>query len=358
MAVSLAVHALAWAAMPMPRGKLIVPEREAPVVEIVELVPFEVEVVTLPEAPMTDAAGDRQQATGNRQRAMPRTQRIAGSRSSDAGGEIAEAGEPDPGAFRMRFPESARPEETDLDTSLSVDTIAAIIEKPSPGLPEETGQLTENKDGTYTKNDSVFVATVNPDGTVRFEDKPNLRVRFALPSRKAIKKQLAKWAEDPWSVGGKTHSEDDEEDTGFVIPIIAGGFDLTDAMERLAGNDPYSSKKLKFLDETREERVEIGRKHRAEQLDKSEWYILDHAERLWARDDYTIAEKRALVFELWDDCAETGDDKLVEAATRARQALINWIAVKLPAGSADAFTADELRKLNRGRHSTAKFAPY
>jgi hypothetical protein len=263
----------------------------------------------------------------------------------------------------MRFPGAEKaPAAPSLDLSLSGAVLDEIMNRPTPEIPTPTGELRANKDGTYTKNDSVYVATIAEDGTVSFKDKPNFRVGLKLPSVRALKKHLANWVEDPYSGNlgdvDEGQSQDDDDDDVFIIPIIVGSFDLTDAAMRWMGDDPYNAKKLAFLDRTREERAEIGRKHRNDQLERAEAYILDHAAKLWARDDFTPAEKRELLFELWDECAETGDTKQVDAGNRARAALMRFIEVKLPAGSDDAFSADEIEALDRRRHSEAHFAPY
>jgi hypothetical protein len=79
-------------------------------------------------------------------------------------------------------------------------------------------------------------------------------------------------------------------------------------------------------------------------------------ERLWASTRDPAARRRAL-FELWDECGE-GSGPLGEAGQSARGQVIGWIAVHLPAGSADAFTAGEIASLDAHRSSKQHFAPY
>ncbi len=175
-------------------------------------------------------------------------------------------------------------------------------------------------DGEGTKADHhTFTAKFNPDGTVAsIGDKRNLRAE--------------------------------------KIPL-KGEFDITDAMMRGKGMDPYASYKLKVLDETRDERVAIGKRYRTQQLAHSKQLVQRNLERLWASTSDIAARKRG-VFELWDDCAETGSDELVAGGTSARAHVIGFIRSKFPAGSANAFTSEELARLNRARKSKATFAPY
>jgi hypothetical protein len=62
------------------------------------------------------------------------------------------------------------------------------------------------------------------------------------------------------------------------------------------------------------------------------------------------------LFELWDDCAETGDSEMLYGAEHARLMVIGVIRARLRGD--DAYTPDELARLDARRTSTARFAPY
>ena len=126
---------------------------------------------------------------------------------------------------------------------------------------------------------------------------------------------------------------------------------------RSKGIDPYASRKLKLLDATRDERVQIGNRHRAQQLAMTPQIVQRNLARLWAATPDTAARKQAL-FELWDECVETGDPAVVAAAAAARRLVIAFIRARLPAGSPDAFTPAELDALALARRSQAAFQPY
>jgi hypothetical protein len=130
-------------------------------------------------------------------------------------------------------------------------------------------------------------------------------------------------------------------------------FDVNDAIMRAGGEDPYKHVKMDFLDKTRDERAEFGRRTRQVQLAHADELMQNNIDRLWAmaRDPRALREG---LFELWDDCAETGDDDLVEAGGRARTLVVGVIRARLRAR----YTADELARLNARRRSKAKFAPY
>ena len=158
---------------------------------------------------------------------------------------------------------------------------------PPPPPDPTTGQLRDSGNGTRKSDQGPFVAKVGRDGTVKLKDKKNFNIRFALPSPKQLGRVIGDWYMDPNKPvgtlppdhietgpvlnGGESSSADKKADHGDVagVPIVAGGFDVSDAFMRSHGQDPYASKKLKFLDSTRDERVQIGMKHRSEQLAKA-----------------------------------------------------------------------------------------
>ncbi len=172
------------------------------------------------------------------------------------------------------------------------------------------------RDGTgYKATHTTFVAKVDGDGTTHIEDKANIQRQG----------------------------------------LLGASFDVTDAMMRHFGDDPYASNKRKFLDETREERFQIGTEYKHRQLAHSTQLMRGNIDRLWATQATLEARKRAL-FELWDECAETGADDVVSGGSEARKLVVGAIRTRLT--GADAYTRSELATLNAHRMSRATFAPY
>ncbi|HEX3477586.1 MAG TPA: hypothetical protein VHT91_21335 [Kofleriaceae bacterium] len=151
----------------------------------------------------------------------------------------------------------------------------------------------------------------------------------------------------------------------FTARIDAGGtahledkpweLDAQDYLMKRHGIDPYARAKLAFLDRTRDQRAAIGARHAREQLARSPALMQNNIDRLWATTRDLAARKQGL-FELWDDCAETGSDELVAGGAAARAIVTGVIRARLRGG--DAYSAAELARLNAIRHSTAVFAPY
>ncbi|HEY5948734.1 MAG TPA: hypothetical protein VIV40_24755 [Kofleriaceae bacterium] len=255
----------------------------------------------------------------------------------------------------------------------------------------KSGKLESQPGGRAVIYDRVTTMTVDADGKAHFDDKPDIDLHFHLPipkiweienMRKDLGHELTEWFKDPEA--GKRYGRtqdlprhlqasegacDSWANTMCDDPLapqiearvrerkkveggILGGFaDITAYLHRKYVGDPYASRKLKLLDDTRDERVAMGTAHRAQQAVRSAEFMTRNLQALWAREPSPIA-RRAALFELWDECGE--DDPGV----RARAVVIGWIRTHLPAGSADAYTADELTALQARRTSSASFAPY
>ncbi len=238
---------------------------------------------------------------------------------------------------------------------------------PAPGVAP-TGQLHDAGGGNLRSDQGPFVATVAPDGSVTLKDRRNFQIGLALPTASSIGTGIQRWYYSDKGPDGQRGERALEKEVGgsvdggdrskaVIVPVLRGGFDLTDAFMRGKGNDPYASKKLAFLDSTRDERVQIGTAHREQQLRRTTQIVQRNLDRLWQQVADPRARREAL-FELWDEVVEAGDEHVVEAGRAARKLVVGFIRARLPAGGPDAYSADELAALNRRRQSRTPFAPY
>jgi hypothetical protein len=386
VAVSLAVHGgvvawmgtRAWAQLDRPAP------RAAPTIEIVavtrpaaEPAPIPLEVALVDELAQPPPAGDAPRP------AAAAVARSIGARDPAPAMRAPAITAPGAGSATERTPRPPGRDSSVLamrragapSVALPAGRWDALDRAPRGSAPERdlsTGQLRESGRGDRTSNQGAFVATVNPDGSVQLTDSPNFHVHFELPSVQGIGNGLSAWyggskgasgedsdatlAKQIQAVAGSTTDPDDRSKT-VVVPVISGGFDATDALMRGQGIDPYASKKLKFLDSTRDERVQLGTRHRDQQLRQATQLVRRNLDALRAANLGLAARKQAL-FELWDECVEAGDPSLVIAGAAARRMVIGFIRAHLPAGSPDAFTAEELAVLGRARQSRAAFSPY
>jgi hypothetical protein len=251
---------------------------------------------------------------------------------------------------------------------------------PRPVPAPETGLLHDAGGGSLRAEQGGFDVTVQPDGAVTLHDRPSFEGHLAVPTPRDLARSAARWITsdkgrygtdgdtslaDQIQVSSKATSAVEGPKTTWapepgktvVVPVAAGSFDVTDWLMRRHGQDPYAARKLAALDATRDERVAIGKRHRAVELARAPGTLLRQLEALWAS-AVDLAGRKQGLFELWDDCAEAGDPELVAAAEAARRLIIDFIRAHLPAGSADAYTPAELAALARTRHSQAAFTPY
>lgn len=218
--------------------------------------------------------------------------------------------------------------------SVVVDNHEGAIVDPKVKESLVTAEITPGGRGGYKINDLVFKGRIEKDGSVSIKDKRNIQHQFT--SWKNVKRVLM---------------------TAGPLGLLALDFDVTDAMMRKKKIDPYASRKLAFLDETREARVELGKEHRKEVLAKTAIIVRQNLEASWQAITDHEERKRAL-FEIWDEVDESGDEELVEAGKAARSAVIGFIAARLPRGGEHSFTTADLEQLNSKRKSRSVFKPY
>jgi hypothetical protein len=284
---------------------------------------------------------------------------------------------------------------TGLD--ISPEIAARIPGRPyvAPAEPKVSGKLENTPGGGAVVHDAVTTMSIERDGNIKFADKPDIDLHFHLPIpdldpeeiRKDIGRDLTEWFKDPYAatkfgrkaevsrvwmaVPGACDSYGDvwcddemapkeekearqQEKTGGSI--FGGNADISAYLQRKFVGDPYASRKLKLLDDTRDERVARGGAFRSQQLVRSAELMRRTLEQLWAY-ELDPAKRRAALFELWDDCDE-GDGERGQAGQRARAMILGWIGARLPRGSAGAFTDDEISRLESRRSSKQAFAPY
>jgi hypothetical protein len=261
--------------------------------------------------------------------------------------------------------------EVDVRDPLELAPIPAV---PGPRPERSTSELAPNGGAGTIKRDLVFEGKVDRDGRVHIEDKPSIgwAALPRPPSRKQIGDGLEAWGKDPYgtSPGSSNRAEkpgapdDDSAEGSDIVTVATGSFDVSDQLMKMAGIDPYQARKQRFFDRTRDERAGMRATAELENLHDAINALDGNLKRVWADTRYSAAERRAVLFALWDECAEPrpdsdgDDDALTAAGTKARALIIAFIRRKLPSGHPDAFTAAELTDLNKKRQSRARFEPY
>jgi hypothetical protein len=208
---------------------------------------------------------------------------------------------------------------------------------------------------------NTFDIKVAPDGTVRIHDTPSVTAERELPTLAQIGKGIADWYEAPKGTWGETDvaplanmfrvNAAPGLPTAVMIPLIGGKLDPLERAMRARGEDPYASKKLATLDATRDERAAIGAAHQSQQLARATRLMAENLARVWGTTTDPAARKQA-AFELWDECAESGDAETVAAGEAARRLVIEFLHAHQVA-----FTPAELAAFDRAKHSAQRFAP-
>lgn len=137
---------------------------------------------------------------------------------------------------------------------------------------------------------------------------------------------------------------------------LSGGFDLTDLAMRGHKQDPYRYEKEKFMDNTSKLRGELTAKARKDRLESSLAALPGHLDQVWSDVGRSARERRGVLYALWREAAGS-DDEVGAAGRKARATIEAFIRERLPEGSQDAFTDDELRRFN-ARAGAVKFEPY
>jgi hypothetical protein len=143
----------------------------------------------------------------------------------------------------------------------------------------------------------------------------------------------------------RVHTTADETSRG--MPWLWGGEPLTTG----EGDRIDYAARQRLLDETRERRVlqAAAARRDAEQIALAQ--LGDRLDALWRDPRNSLADRRRLLFELWDEC-----DPRMASGRAARTHIEAFVRERLPRGSRMAFTPEELARLNYGR--SIPFAPY
>ena len=137
---------------------------------------------------------------------------------------------------------------------------------------------------------------------------------------------------------------------------LSGGFDITDMLMRGHKQDPYRYEKEKFMDNTSKLRAELTARARKERLESSLAVLPARLEQVWSDLNHSTRERRGILYAMWREAAGS-DDEVGAAGKKARATIEAFIRERLPEGSEDAFTEDELRRCN-ARGGAIKFEPY
>lgn len=156
-------------------------------------------------------------------------------------------------------------------------------------------------------------------------------------------------------------------------PYISVGLaGLSDWLTR-RGQDRKAKAALEAEGLSESQRLMTAIAEAAENTERQLAVLDDQLAALWADTSKSASERRRVLFERWDE-SEEGDGASEplrvttaalapdairgQAGARARTAIEAFVRQRLPAGSGDAFTTQEIEALNTRRKSVRPFEPY
>jgi hypothetical protein len=229
--------------------------------------------------------------------------------------------------------------------------------KPTPN--EGQYLLVPKRGGGYEYDDFNFRAHIAPDGHVTFSDKHfrlETRVfgvlvekyRRAGDGRPSLLQALGQVIQNDPDRPISPMLEVCQQRVDMRLPglgpcimvatpiSIRGSFDLQDELLRAVGQGWYKYEKAKFLSATFDFRVRLAAARHARLLREAIADIPARLDGLWRDVSFTPRERRRILCLLWAEVA------VEDPASRpAAEAMERWIRHKLPAGSAEEFTAFE-----------------
>ncbi len=116
--------------------------------------------------------------------------------------------------------------------------------------------------------------------------------------------------------------------------------------------------KRDYLENTFFERMGMRARYRTASIEVAIAHLPRYLAAIWLYEEWPIQLRKRILFELWDECAESGDDELVEGGRQARAIITTFVNRYVPNDGQTAYTEQELRALNNERTSAETFAPY
>jgi hypothetical protein len=217
------------------------------------------------------------------------------------------------------------PRSEQLPAHHAVPPPPVFFPSPLPTIPPPSRNAPEEPLLRFTVGSAPFEAEVREDGSIEFADHH----------------------------GGLWAGADPIVGLAAILSLDAG-----DEAMRAARTDPYLPQKLRILEETREERWVLRRAHDERVMQRALDDLPRYLDAVWSERRWSAADRRRLLFALWDEAAEEGNQLLRAGGAEARRIIEEFVAYRLPPGSRHAFHAGELARLNRLRSSRQAFAPY
>jgi hypothetical protein len=228
------------------------------------------------------------------------------------------------GRLSCRAPVAA----SECSSSTNPQSAPGVAGEGVDGSSRDTA-LRRRSDRSYEYESDAFTAIIEKDGRVRFEDRLG-----------------------ETTLGPTLGYDSDTKDVRIGVTVTSN-FDLDDFVEKvLLERTLYPHAKARFIEQTRALRNELAARYDREGAARADMTVHREFLRVLRDDALHPREKRAVIFALWNDCAE--DD----AGAQAQHAIERFIREHMPQGSGLGYPAEELLAFNAQRAGARAFAPY
>lgn len=188
--------------------------------------------------------------------------------------------------------------------------------------------LEPTPDGGFSYRSDVFVATIRPDGTVRFRDTLQEKIPLGLST--------------PIVLDGQTTRAQ-----GAMFGLRVDRL----VRDHVLGRQRHQAHKRTFMEHTEKLRAELAESFRQRMLGGDADSLRGRLAAIWGAPGASENKRRA-IFELWDGC---GDDA---PGLLGKRIVEEFVREVVPRGSALSYSDAELKRLNAARRSREPFAPY
>lgn len=231
---------------------------------------------------------------------------------------------------------------------------------PEPGLAPDRAlpDLESLGDGRLRHRGAGFVAVIRGDGSVEFRDVVDRDLSYFGFRRRRL---------EPAPLDTRSPLVVDFAERAMFpmgrLPVAGIGGRFGGLADWTLGQRHAAAKRA-FLDATVGLRTRLAYAWRRARAQEQLAALGERLLAAWRDPGRSLAERKQLLFAAWDECAEPDpaagpfDHLLGVAGLHARAKIAAFVRLVAPAGSPEAFTADELARLNATRRSAARFAPY
>jgi len=247
----------------------------------------------------------------------------------------------------------------------------------STAAERRIGRFTARSDGGYDYIDPQrrFRAQIHADGRVEFQEMSRVRDFGVCNSGECAPfGTMGRYLRDPARWRSKFEMSAREVESRIHAPDLAPS-QMNIGIGAKFGPSLLSGRlRAEFLRDTSVLRMHLAEKVERRRLDAALARLEARLEEIWSAKNIPFPRRRELIFRLWDESIEVSspaepsaqDDDLARAhaeraehaAIEGRRRILRFIRTHAPAGSTQAYTAEELRRFNARRLSKEAFAPY